>query len=107
MQKLGNEERELENRRMLQTLLKDRFKLTLCQVTKDLPIYSLVVADAGKLHEAQGDCAPGPTLVSDSGMPPCGSLRVFFWVGRMDGLKVPITQLVGQPFRIHQKDGAR
>jgi uncharacterized protein (TIGR03435 family) len=95
MQKLGNDQRQLEKRRMLQTLLKGRFKLTLRQVTKDLPIYSLVVADAGKLHEAQGDCAPGPTtLVLDSRLPPCGSLRVFPWVGRMDGLKVPITQLV-------------
>jgi len=95
MQNLGNDQRELENRRMLQTLLKDHFKLTLRQVTKDLPVYSLFVADAGKLHEAQGDCAPGPTtLVLDSGMPPCGSLRVFPWVGRMDGLKVPMTQLV-------------
>jgi uncharacterized protein (TIGR03435 family) len=94
MQKLGNDQREIENRRMLQTLLKDRFKLALRQVTKELPIYSLVVADAGKLHEAQGDCAPGPTrVVSDSGMPPCGSLRVVPWVGRLDGLKVPITQL--------------
>lgn len=94
MQKLGKDQRELENRRMLQTLLKDRFKLTLRQVTKDLPIYSLVVAEAGKLHEAQGNCAPGPTMVLDSGTPPCGSLRVFPWVGRMDGLKVPIAQLV-------------
>jgi len=95
MQKLGNDQRELENRRMLQALLKDRFNLTLRQVTKDLPIYSLVVADAGKLHETQGDCAPGPTtMVLDSGMPPCGSLRVFPWVGHLDGLKVPITQLV-------------
>jgi bla regulator protein blaR1 len=93
MQKLGDDQRELENRRMLQTLLKDRFKLTLRQVTKDLPIYSLVVAEAGKLHAARGDCAPGPTVVLDSGMSPCGSLRVFPWVGRMDGRKVPMTQL--------------
>jgi uncharacterized protein (TIGR03435 family) len=57
------------------------------------PIYSLVVAEAGKLHEAPGDCAPEPTT-SDSSKPPCGSLRVFPWVGRMDGLKVPITRLV-------------
>jgi uncharacterized protein (TIGR03435 family) len=63
--------------------------------TKELPTYSLVAAEAGKLHEAQGDCAPGPTtLILDSGMTPCGSLRVFPWVGRMDGVKVPITQLV-------------
>jgi bla regulator protein BlaR1 len=66
MQKLGNDQRELENRRLLQSLLKERFNLTVRQVTKDLPIYSLVVADAGKLHEVAGDCAPGPTLFSDS-----------------------------------------
>ena len=96
MQKLGNDQRELENRRMLQTLLKDRFKLTLRQVTKDLPIYSLVVADAGKLREAQGDCIPEPHIkgLGTSSPPPCGSLRVFPWVGRMDGMKVPITKLV-------------
>jgi len=67
--------------------------VSLRQVTKDLPIYSLVVADAGKLHEARGDCVPGP-ITSNSDTPPCGSLRVFFWVGRLDGLKVPMTELV-------------
>src|SRR4029077_14440560 len=64
MQKLSSDQRELENRRMLQTLLEDRFKLTLHQVTKDLPTYSLVVAEPGKLREAQGDCAPGPIIVA-------------------------------------------
>jgi uncharacterized protein (TIGR03435 family) len=80
---------------MLQTLLKDRFKLTLHRETKDLPTYSLVVAEGGKLHEAQGDCGPQPhTMELGTSSPsPCGSLRVFTWVGRMDGLKVPITQL--------------
>jgi bla regulator protein BlaR1 len=98
MQKLGDDQRELQNRRMLQTLLKDRFKLTLRQVNKDLPIYSLVVADAGKLQDAKGDCAPEPhtTQLGTSSPPPCGSLRVFPWVGRMDGLKVPITQVVAK-----------
>jgi uncharacterized protein (TIGR03435 family) len=95
MQKLGKDQRDLENQGMLQTLLKDRFKLMLHHETKYLPIYSLVVAEAGKLHEAQGDCGPQPTW--EPGMPPppppCGSLRVFPWVGRLDGLKVPITQL--------------
>jgi bla regulator protein BlaR1 len=96
MQKLGNDQRDLENQRMLEVLLKDRFKMTLNRETKDLPIYSLVVAEVGKLHEAQGDCGPEPPPWKP-GMPPppppCGSLRVFTWVGRMDGLKVPITQL--------------
>jgi uncharacterized protein (TIGR03435 family) len=96
MQKVGDDQRELQNRRMLQALLKDRFKLTLRQVNKDLPIYSLVVADAGKLQDAQGDCGPEPHTkqVGTSSPPPCGSLRVFPWVGHMDGLKVPLTQLV-------------
>jgi bla regulator protein BlaR1 len=88
MQKLGKDQRDLENPRMLQTILKDRFKLSLHRETKDLPSYSLVVADAGKLREAQGDCGAQPTFP-----PPCGSLRVFTWVGRMEGEKVPITQL--------------
>jgi bla regulator protein blaR1 len=68
MQKLGKDQRDLENQRMLQTLLKDRFKLTLHRDSKDLPIYSLVVAYAGKLHEAKGDCGPQPTW--EPGMPP-------------------------------------
>jgi uncharacterized protein (TIGR03435 family) len=95
MQKLGKDQQDLEDQRMLQTLLKDRFKLTLHRETKDLPTYSLVVAEGGKLHEAQGDCGPQPhTMELGTSSPsPCGSLRVFTWVGRMDGLKVPITQL--------------
>jgi uncharacterized protein (TIGR03435 family) len=96
MQKLGNDQREVQNRRMLQALLKDRFKLTLRQVNKDLPIYSLVVADAGKLQDAQGDCGPGPHTMKlgTSSPPPCGSLRVFPWVGHLDGQKVPIKELL-------------
>ena len=97
MQKLGKDQRDLENQRKLQALLKDRFKLTRNRETKDLPIDSLVVAEVGKLHETQGDCNPAPPpwkLGMPPPPPPCGSLRVFNWVGRMDGLKVPIAQLV-------------
>jgi uncharacterized protein (TIGR03435 family) len=96
MPKLGDDQRELQNRYMLQTLLKDHFKLTLRQVTKDLPVYSLVVVDPGKLHEAQGGCGPEPHTMElgTPTPPPCGSLRVFPWVGRIDGVKVPIIQLV-------------
>ena len=93
MQTLNNNQRELESRRMLQTLLADRFRLTLHRVTKELPIYSLVVADAGKLHETQGDCPPS-SVRPPMPTPPCGSLRIFLWDGRLEGQKVPITQLV-------------
>jgi uncharacterized protein (TIGR03435 family) len=42
-----------QNRLMLQTLLKDRFKLALHRETKDLPIYALTVAKSGlKLRPA-------------------------------------------------------
>ena len=63
MRKLGNDQRDLESQRMLQALLTDRFKLTLHRETKQLPVYSLVVAEPGKLHEAPGDCGPHPNPV--------------------------------------------
>jgi len=99
MQKLGNDQRDFQSQRMLQALLKDRFKLKVHRETKELPIYSLVVAEAGKLHEAPGDCGPhpNPVIVKPATPPPplpCGSLRVHTWVGQLDGQKVPITQLV-------------
>lgn len=104
MQKLGKDQRDVENQRMHQALLKDRFKMTLNRGTKDLPIYSLVVAKVGKLHEAQGDCGPEPPPWKP-GMPPppppCGGLRVFNWVGRIDGLKVPINSIGCQPFGVY------
>jgi bla regulator protein blaR1 len=96
IQKLDADQRQLQNQRMLQALLKDRFKLSLRHVTKNLPIYSLVVVEAGKLHEDQGDCVfqPSAMTLTPSSEPPCGGLRVFPWVGRMDGVKVPLPQLV-------------
>jgi uncharacterized protein (TIGR03435 family) len=99
MQKLDNEQRDLKSQRMLQALLTDRFKLTLHRETKELPAYSLVVAESGKLHEAPGDCGPHPNPImvkpgTQQPPPPCGSIRVFFWVGRLDGQKVPIKELV-------------
>jgi bla regulator protein blaR1 len=99
MQKLGNDQRELENRRMLQTLLANHFKLTLHRETKELPVYSLVVGEPGKLHEAPGNCGPSSNpAMWKPGMPPppppCGNLREFLWDGRLDGQKVPIKQLV-------------
>lgn len=59
---LSEDQRNQENRRMLQTLLEDRFKLRTHQETKELPVYALVIAKNGpKLHEAK----PGDTY--DSG----------------------------------------
>jgi uncharacterized protein (TIGR03435 family) len=49
-----------EVRRMLQTLLADRFQLKLHHETKDLPVYALVIAKNGpKLTPATGSACPG------------------------------------------------
>jgi bla regulator protein blaR1 len=99
IQQQGKDQRGLTNQRMAQALLEDRFKMTLHHETKNLPTYSLVVAEPGKLREAQGDC-PSPSIqpLGQPGIalppPPCGDLRVFYWVGHFDGLKVPVTKLV-------------
>jgi bla regulator protein BlaR1 len=98
LNKLSVEQRTLVNQRMLQALLADRFKLVLHRETRDLPEYSLVVTDAGKLHEVQGDCPPNSNLLPpwEPGKPlpppPCGGLGI--GAGGFDGLKVPIPELV-------------
>jgi uncharacterized protein (TIGR03435 family) len=51
--KLNSDEDALRLRLMVQSLLADRFKLTLHHESKDLPIYALIVAKNGpKLHES-------------------------------------------------------
>jgi uncharacterized protein (TIGR03435 family) len=96
IQKLGTDQRKIENQRMLQMLLQDSFRLTLRQETKNLPVYALVLAEPAKLHEVRGECPSGPIPFGPGTPPPCGSLRVFPWIGSMDGLKVPMTQLVAK-----------
>jgi uncharacterized protein (TIGR03435 family) len=59
---------------MLQSLLADRFKLTIHYETKEAPVYELTIAKGGpKLHEAKpGDTYPngpkGPDGISHAGM---------------------------------------
>jgi uncharacterized protein (TIGR03435 family) len=61
LSKLNDDQRNLAQQRMLQALLADRFNLTLHRETKELPIYSLVIAKNGpKLHEAK----PGDTYAN-------------------------------------------
>jgi uncharacterized protein (TIGR03435 family) len=72
-QKLSREERNKQFMLMLQSLLADRFKLTLRQETKELPVYALTVAKNGpKLH--QTPVTPGDSALSDPG-PPGAPLR--------------------------------
>jgi uncharacterized protein (TIGR03435 family) len=83
---------------MLQTLLEDRFQFKFHRETKELPVYALVVAKAGKLHQAEGECGPrpdGPPPPPEPGKlpsPPCGGF--FMFPGRLSGQKVGITQLI-------------
>jgi uncharacterized protein (TIGR03435 family) len=72
-QKPGPEKESAQLRLMLQSMLADRFKLTLHHETKELPVYALVVAKNGpKLHETAdtpGDSTP-PGPMGPSGGPP-------------------------------------
>jgi uncharacterized protein (TIGR03435 family) len=83
---------------MLQTLLEDRLQLKFHRETKELPIYALTIAKAGKLHEAEGECGPRPATpppLPEPGKlptPPCGGF--FIVPGRLSGQKVAIGQLI-------------
>jgi uncharacterized protein (TIGR03435 family) len=57
----GREISEAERRRMLQTLLADRFKMTIERGTKELPVYALTVAKGGS-KMARG--TEGPERIS-------------------------------------------
>jgi uncharacterized protein (TIGR03435 family) len=83
---------------MLQTLLEDRLQLKFHHETKELPIYALVTAKAGKLHESEGgECPPMPDRLPpppEPGKlpsPPCGGM--FRTPGHVVGQKVAMAQL--------------
>jgi uncharacterized protein (TIGR03435 family) len=78
---------ELET--MFQSVLAERFKLTVHRDSKELPIYSLIVAKNGpKIHAVdEGDCPEVPTPQN-----PCRSLRTNQF-GQMTGEKAPMGAL--------------
>lgn len=68
LQKLPTEQRLDQNRRMVQSLLADRFKLSVTRSTKKLPVYALVVAKGGpKLEDVT------PPAVQGSPVPPASA----------------------------------
>jgi len=76
---LSDQARNERMRMMLQDLLADRFKLKLHRETKEMPVYSLVVAKGGpKLQKAdieEKDCQRGPFyLTPGSPTPPATAL---------------------------------
>ncbi len=77
LRKLSPDQRNLEQRRRLQALLADRFKLTLHRDTRELPVYVLVLAKNGpKVQEAKpGDTySNGPTRSTGLWYPERGKL---------------------------------
>jgi uncharacterized protein (TIGR03435 family) len=78
---------ELET--MFQSVLADRFKLAVRRDTKEMPIYSLVVAKNGpKIHPVdEGDCPEVPTPQN-----PCRSLRRTQF-GQLTAEKAPMPAL--------------
>jgi uncharacterized protein (TIGR03435 family) len=83
---------------MIQALLEDRLKLKVHRETKEQQVYALLVAKAGRLHEAEGECAPRPSTPPPPPEPgkmptaPCGGF--FMFPGRLSGQKVGIAQLI-------------
>src|SRR5580704_7200535 len=83
---------------MVQALLEDRLKLKVHRETKEQQVYALIVAKAGKLHEAEGECPPRPSTPPpppEPGKLPTGFCGGFFmFPGHLSGQKVGIAQLM-------------
>ncbi|MGO9230051.1 MAG: TIGR03435 family protein [Bryobacteraceae bacterium] len=74
-QKLSNDEQERRREAMLQSLLAERFSLTLHHGTKQIPVYEMVVAKGGiKMKDAATDPAP-PQLGKGEDGKPLSTLR--------------------------------
>jgi bla regulator protein BlaR1 len=93
LRKLDEDQRRLERRRMLQALLADRFKLTLHRETKELPVYSLVIAKNGpKLQEAKADDTYPNGIKGFDGRGTAGMMRM--GRGELTGQGLPMGSLV-------------
>jgi uncharacterized protein (TIGR03435 family) len=86
---LPDNERDERLRSMLQTLLADRFNLSVRRENKEIPVYALTLAKNGpKMQKAKGDCGSGQDQT------PCG--RFLGGQGRgVHGKSVDISGLAG------------
>ena len=100
--KLTGPEQRVVGQRMMQALMADRFKLTVRQETKEVPILALVVAKSGlKMQEAK----PGDTyangLKDRDGQGHAGMMR--FSGGSVTAQGVPLDNLASLlPQQLHQ-----
>ncbi len=95
LQKLSPDQRNLEQRRMLQALLADRFKLTLHRETTVLPVYALVIAENGpKLQESKpGETYPNGFAGPDRGGAGMMKITMNGTMGQLAGQGVSVTSL--------------
>lgn len=111
LQKMKSDESSLVKRQMMQALLADRFKLTLHHDTKELPIFSLVVAKGGsKLHETKPDDANIDAANAPPHPPGKGWMRMSFQstaieltaqAMAMDGLARQLAMQLGSTVQDH------
>ena len=94
--KLSKDQRELVQQQMLQALLADRFQLAVHRETKELTIYTLVIAKGGpKLQTAKpGDTYPNGVTYPDGTHAGADSMSGGVLDGKMTAQGVPIARLV-------------
>ena len=98
LQKLNSSERTIARQHMLQTLLADRFKLTIRREISELPVYSLVVAKNGpKIKQANaGDTYPNGLHDREGNARGSGATMIGVNAGALTltGQAVPIANLI-------------
>jgi bla regulator protein blaR1 len=94
VRKLSEEQEKSVREHMLQALLVDRFKLTIHRETKELPIYSLVVAKNGsKLEESKPGEPDKRGFKTPDGRPAVGGHFVRMGMGQLDGHSLGMTDI--------------
>lgn len=93
--KLSEDQRTVANQRMLQALLEERFKLALQRVTKELPVYALVIAKNGpKLQESKaGETYPNGFTGPDRGGAGMMKITMDGEMGQLAGQGVSVTSM--------------
>jgi uncharacterized protein (TIGR03435 family) len=102
---LSEEQRKIARQHMLQALLADRFKLTLHRETREMAVYSLVIAKNGpKFKQAAPGDAYSKGLTSPSGnLVGSGMMLMRLGGGQIGGQGVPLDLLVKQlSAQLHQ-----
>jgi bla regulator protein blaR1 len=95
LDKLSDDQSEPARERMLQALLEDRFKLMLHRETKELPVYSLIVAKNGpKLQQTKPGEPDGDGRTGPDGRPAVGGHFMRMGRGQLDGHSLGMADFV-------------